>query len=383
MTLWLWVGGGLGVAVLLVEVGFRLYLKAKGKTFTPPKTHRNLYIVPHPYLPYVYKLNAIIDNSQVAPYPLHAGRFEFRSVRINNIRCMDRDVQLQKPPGTRRVMCLGSSSIASSIWEKGCPTQYSVPLCLKESLERYALDCPCEVLNCGMGGWTTAEIFINFALHLIDLRPDVVILYQGFTDLEPALTGPFASDYSHSRRNLGEVYARLRLATYVPNLGAWRSYFYLKRTLLGFGNIRYDLLRSVRLKKPDFSNPFMGVETERRNVEHLIHLCQANGIQIVLSTYAYHLYGAEGREPRMHKYQEGVGLENEVLRDLATRHQIPLVDIAALIPDDDAYFLDAVHFTPLGMQFLADQFAGRIAELLAAGPDRAERSPQGVVDVPR
>lgn len=354
------------MVVLLVEMAFRVYLRVNGIAFAPPKTHRNLYIISHPYLPCVYKPHAIVDNTQVAPYPLHAGRFEFRSVRINNLRFMGDDVQLQKKPGTWRVLCLGSSSIASSIWEKGNPKQYSIPLCLKESLEQRVSNHPCEVLNCGMGGWTTAEIFINFALHLVDLKPDIVILYHGFNDLEPSLTTPFASDYSHSRRNLGEVYAKIRFASYIPNLGAWKTYFYLKRELLGFGNIRYDLLRSIRVKKPDFANPFMGMEAERRNVEHLIHLCQANRIPIILSTYAYHVYEKVKQDPRALKYKEGVEIENRVFRDLAAQHRLPLVDVAALIQDDDAYFVDSVHFTPLGMQFLADQFAGRIEEIVSA-----------------
>ena len=174
MMLWPWVIAGVCGLIVLGEVAFRIFLRVRGVHFLPPKTHRNFYIVPHPYLPFVYKPHSVVDNTQVAPYPLHRGRYEFKSTRINNIRFSDEDVRSQKQPGTVRVMCLGSSSIASSIWEVGNPKQYSIAICLRESLEQRFGSHRYEVLNCGMGGWTSAEIFINFALHLIDLGPNIV-----------------------------------------------------------------------------------------------------------------------------------------------------------------------------------------------------------------
>lgn len=375
--MWLWLLGGLGALAVLVEVVFRVLLRLRGIRFTPPKTHRALYIMPHPYLPFVYKPNSEINNIQGSPYPLHSGRFEIRSHRINNIRFFDEDVSLEKVPGTRRVMCLGNSSTANGLWEVGDPKEYSYPLCLRDSLRRRFGDGRFEILNCGMGGWTSAEIFINFSLHLIDLRPDLVVLCHGLNDLDASLTAPFASDYSHSRRNLGEAFARIRLATHVPNLRRWKSYFYLKRALLGFGNIRYDLLRSIRVRRPDFDSPFMGLGTERRNVEHLIHLCQANQIRIILATYPYHVYAQVSRDRRVLKYQEGVRMENAMIRELADKHRLPLVDLASLLPDDDTYFVDTVHFTPEGCRFVADRLAERIAEVsLAARGDRMP-VPQG------
>lgn len=364
MTLWLsLVVGACGLA-LLGEAAFRALLRIRRIKFTPPKAYRDLYIVPHPYLPYVYQPHAVVGNAEVASYPLHAGRYEFRSVRINSIRFFNEDVQVQKEPGTWRAMCLGGSTTANSIWEIGNPKEYSYPLCLRESLKQRFSGDRYEVLNCGMGGWTSAEILINFALHLIDLRPDVIVLYHGFNDLEASLTAPFAPDYSHSRRNFGEAYARIRLASYLPSLRFWKSYAFLKGKLFGLGNIRYDLLSAIRAGKADLDNPFMGLETERRNLEHLLHLCRANEVQVILSTFAYHVYAQVEHDRRTLKYRDGVRMENAMLRELAERHGLPLVDIAALIPDDDAYFVDTVHFTPLGMQFLADQFSDSIAEAI-------------------
>lgn len=375
MSFWFWLSITATI-FLLGEAAFRVVLRLRGVHFEPPKTSGDLYIVPHPYLPYVYRPGSLVGNAQSAPYPLHKGRYEFRSHRINNIRFFNEDVG-PKQPGVCRVMCLGASTTANSLWELGDLKEYSYPLCLKDALDARVGSGRCEVLNCGMGGWTSAEILINFALHLIDLQPDVVVLYHGFNDLEASLTAPFASDYSHSRKNFGEAYARIKFASYWPNFRSWKSYVFIKGRLLGFGNVRYDLLSSIRAGKADLDNPFMGLDTERRNIEHLIHLCKANGVQIILSTFAYHLYARVSQERRALKYRDGVAMENTMLRELAARHDLPLVDVASQIPDHDDYFADTIHFTPEGMRWVADRFAERIVNIMNACAECLEQSGRG------
>jgi hypothetical protein len=155
----------------------------------------------------------------------------------------------------------------------------------------------------------------------------------------------------------------------LPSLRWWKSYAFLKAKLMGFGNIRYDVLSSIRVGKANLDNPFMGLETERRNLEHLIHLCTARRIQLLLCTFAYHVHAQVARDQLTLKYREGVSLENQMLRELAEQHALPLVDHAAQIPDDDAYFVDTMHFTPLGMRTLAHHVAAAILALQAAdGP---------------
>lgn len=359
MLLWL---VAIAAALLTVEVSFRAFLRLRGTTFVVPRTHRDLYVVPHPYLPYVYRPNTVVGNVQPAPYPLHRGRFEFRPHRINNIRFFNEDVSPEAAPGVRRIMCLGGSTTANSLWVVGDPDEYSYPLCLRESLKQRDPDGRYEVLNCGMGGWTSAEILVNFALHLIDLRPALIVLYHGFNDLEASLTAPFASDYSHSRKNFGEAYARIKLASRLPNLRLWKSYAFLKSRLLGFGNVRYDLLSSIRAGKPNLDNPFMGLDTERRNIRQLIQLCRANRIGVVLTTFAYHVHERVRDDRQVLKYRDGVRMENQVWCELAREYELPLVDLAALVPDEDAYFVDTIHFTPEGMRCVADHLARCIVE---------------------
>ena len=45
------------------------------------------------------------------------------------------------------------------------------------------------------------------------------------------------------------------------------------------------------------------------------------------------------------------------MRDLSKLHKLTIVDNANLIPAEEKYFLDSLHFTPEGMKLLAKNIA--------------------------
>tara|TARA_B110000971_G_C19508930_1_gene276547 strand:- start:111 stop:302 length:192 start_codon:yes stop_codon:yes gene_type:complete len=59
-------------------------------------------------------------------------------------------------------------------------------------------------------------------------------------------------------------------------------------------------------------------------------------------------------------YQKIVLEENEVMRKLAAKNNLVLVDTASLISKEPANFLDSIHFTAQGMSLLAQCFAEKI-----------------------
>ena len=46
-----------------------------------------------------------------------------------------------------------------------------------------------------------------------------------------------------------------------------------------------------------------------------------------------------------------------IMRDLSKLHKLTIVDNANLIPAEEKYFLDSLHFTPEGMKLLAKNIA--------------------------
>ncbi|MBI4349168.1 MAG: SGNH/GDSL hydrolase family protein [Elusimicrobia bacterium] len=354
----------LALVAVVVEVCVRLTLRLRGTSFEAPRRVHPPYLAPHPYLPYAFLPGVAFGGTEPTLFTLHRGRFEFRRQRTNQYRCLG-DQLGPKRDGTLRILCLGHSSTESCVWEVGGSIEHSLPLELERYLSRRSTDRRIEVVNCGVGGWTTAEMLVHFALTLLDGEPDVVILYQGANDLIPSLTPGFRSDYSHSRRNLGEVFWRTSLASRLPDLPWWKSYSYVTMRLIGSGNVRHDAHANVNVGRIQVAGPFTGLSTERRNMESLIHLCRGNRIKLILATFAYYVYPAVAADPLKLKLREGVREENEMLRNLARDHGLPLVDVARLIPMEDRFFLDTLHLTPAGMEFLAQRFGDAVLSSIA------------------
>ena len=49
--------------------------------------------------------------------------------------------------------------------------------------------------------------------------------------------------------------------------------------------------------------------------------------------------------------------ENEIIRGLAKKNNLILIDNSILVPADEEYFVDSIHFTPMGMKLLARNIA--------------------------
>ncbi len=51
-----------------------------------------------------------------------------------------------------------------------------------------------EVINAGVGGYDSYRNLINILFRVLPLQPDLLVIYQGFNDIDPRLVYPY-SDY--------------------------------------------------------------------------------------------------------------------------------------------------------------------------------------------
>ncbi|MEW5692818.1 MAG: SGNH/GDSL hydrolase family protein [Candidatus Hydrogenedentota bacterium] len=325
-----------------------------------------IYHEPHPYLPFVYKSHAMTQKEMDSTYSLHRGEgYRFGCYTTNNYRHLNgpngsRNIVMPKPQGMIRINCLGDCITGNYIQYKG--VEYSYPLELEKIVKARYPDNNIEINNFGLGCYSSAEVLIEFILSIIDTQPDIVILYNGYNDLPISLTPNFRSDYSHARKNLGEDYYRYKIASWLPALPlAFYNYFvnfYLSQ------NIRFTLFGAIQRGLPDFDSEFRGLETYRRNTEHLINICKCNGIHIILSTYCYNLY-ENVKKSKVHlKYLEGTLKQNEIVRKLAAKHQCSLVDNYALVPGLEENYMDSIHFSPRGMRLVAENISKEVINLI-------------------
>ena len=206
---------------------------------------------------------------------------------------------------------------------------------------------------------------INFQLNILPTRPDYVVLYHGYNDLHLYLSEGFAADYSHGRQTLAAQMPVIKRAHRWPKIGFWHSYECLKDTLFGTGNIRNDVLAMISSAPADTEREFHDLRVERDILENIVILCRHHGIRVVLSSYAYFNYAADAPSA---KYASGVDQENENMRELAETHATLWVDQAAQIPFVEENFVDAIHFTPRGMDILAANFTQVLLADIADSP---------------
>ena len=375
------VGAGLGgrltifivlsaALVLGAEVFFRLgYRFYTGGVYQPfPKLHfESLYVEPHPYIPFVNKRNFKTEKGGPANYPLHKGRFFFGQYATNNLGFANgsngsRNIEIPKPDGLLRINCIGASTTGNYIEFNGQSFSYPIEL---ENILRARMPIDVEVNNCGQGGYNSADIMVRFALQVINTQPDIVVIYHAYNDIRAYLTPGFEADYSHVRRNLGENYWKFALASKMPYIPIKFLNYLLNQWMPG--SIRNSLLDQVSKGNFDSAlDPSSGLDTYQRNLQHIINLCRCNGIQVVLSTYCHFLYDAIKDDPLHLLYRSIVNEENKIMRYLAEKNELKLVDNAIQVPHDERYFVDSIHFTPEGMHLIAGNIAEEIASLYAS-----------------
>jgi len=359
----------LALLVAGVEYWFRRWHRRKfSADFVPrpkPQLWEDNYVEPNPFLTFTYRRNFVLSRPQRIRYKLHPDKFHsFRTpLRLNNLGHFGRDVSPRKPAGVKRVACLGSSTTANNIADE--TTDHCYPEILQRMLDERCGAERAEVLNCGIGGWSTPDIFINFVLNILPLQPDVVIFYHGMNDLQHYLADGFRPDYGHARSGLGEVLHRIRLAWALPTISFLHAYEWLKWKYLGTGNVRNDVMRFIVKSPAAYSRPIPDLAPERDVLENLVLLCQARGIRVVIGSFAF--FDHDGSE-KLSRLAEGVRAENEMFRELAERRGCPFVDVSGLMPQDDIHFVDEVHMSPVGMNLLARAMADAVEPLVKGAP---------------
>ena len=268
------------IIILLLEVIFRFwyYLKYKRSYHISIKIPwKDSYVIPNPFLSFSYKRNSIIDKNQKLPYPLHTNKFySFKDpLHLNNIGHFGKNIKLKK--SKIRILCLGASTTANNISDG--KQDYTYPKLLQKYLgNKY------EVVNCGIGGWTSIDILINFQLNLLQYKPDMIILYHGYNDLAYHLMDNIKTDYSHGRKNLGEVIYKIKRSYFLPKIKFFHLYEFFKDKIFGTGNVRNDVMFMINKQQIDYLKEFKTLQIEKNIIENLYILCKHHNIKILSST---------------------------------------------------------------------------------------------------
>jgi len=346
---WLVCLGTLASLYLLAEIGLRVYLFALA-----PEEKRSKYArpgdlpperakyVPHPYL----------------SYALNPGyRSQDGQNRHNSLGFRGDEVALAKAPGTYRIVCVGGSTVYDTEIEDyhaSFPAQLQV--CLREGGHPEV-----EVVNGGVGGYTSFETLVDVAMRVLELAPDLLVIYHNSNDVHARLVPPEAFRFDNSG---------YRHEWWVGD--AWWDHSLVLRYFgvqWGFSprNTLEQHTKRVHDEERDFAACIEHNDSRyfARNTEEMIALARQRSAAVMLTSYATcPERGGYAAEPH---YRRGFGENDQALKELAARMDVPYFDFAAQMPLDLELWADGVHNTAAGARRKAELFAAFIAARFLSG----------------
>lgn len=280
--------------------------------------------------------------------------FRKAGIEVNSLGFRGPEVSLVKPALTFRLVALGDSTTFGDRSRSDGP--YAVRLQARLDLRR---DCRVriEVVNAGVEGYQARHVRHHLERAVRPLSPDLLLLYAGWNDI-----------WSNNPQNPGR-----RLDRWSPFNQVLRTSFAAK----AITKLAFDLRPAVREVGAETLRAYESFLPSRfrHDYEDLLDAVQAMGVRVVMLTLPSPL-GSPNQARNLHfpHYTTSPQLltllwhkYNAVIRDLAARRGIPLVDLArevARIPGSEALFSDSAHLTPEGAEAVAAILESR---LLSAG----------------
>jgi lysophospholipase L1-like esterase len=292
-------------------------------------------------------------------------------VPINRLGFAGVAPDIQKLPGTIRVLTLGGSTFFNRNIADSLSVKLNALLSQSDNMHK------AEVL----GGALQTHTSRSSVLKLQALRRygfdaangfDYVVIYHGINDL-------WANNYSPEEfRN---DYAQI---------GPWyRHNFFLDHSLIArkiYNDWIYPRLYVQRAggypqSAEENKTNFASEETFRNNIQQLIDDTRSSGSAPILMTFAWHIpqgytyelfaehaLGYDGEDSSNETpvemwgsvayVQEGLARHNAVVRQLAAKNNVPLLDMETLIGHDASKFGDVCHLSVSGTQLMVNALAG-------------------------
>jgi lysophospholipase L1-like esterase len=310
--------------------------------------------------------------AQLKPYVGFTPQRNYRSATVNTNERGFRGgpVISPKPTGRRRVVVLGGSAVFGS----GASSDAATFPARLQAVLRARGGREVDVVNAGAPAYVSGQELARLIYEVVDLEPDVVILYDGFNDLNsPLLFDPRpgypsnfgwlerAVHFNSFRTLLGY---RLELAAQSSGLGFWA------RRLRG---VRDDAVPAAPAVDADI------IETYRRNLDRMVSVMQAHGIRAVC-VFQPTLLARQRRTPaeaalvayveRRHpgyarRFSGLLPRAVEAMRGVAAARGVAFVDLSGLFDaSTETLFIDTAHVTDRGNALIAERLGPETDKLL-------------------
>jgi lysophospholipase L1-like esterase len=298
-------------------------------------------------------------------------------ISINRWGFRGQDFAVPKSSGIFRIAAIGGSTTFGTKLND----DETWPTCLEKELRSQGKAV--EVLNFGVPGYSSIEELILLESNVLDLRPDVVVIYAGYNDLKynraPA-SGPFASDYSHFKR---VPFRESTIRTFLNrNSALWLAAVTKVNALKIRGSDNYLGRTGPRYDSIDPA----GVKAFSRNLDSIISICVSKGMAVVLvsearsfdaetqasddlrrnagsALYWVPQFSTKGLTEGFIEYAEAMA---DVVQRAARNEVVPVLyfDAHSRMPRDPDYYWDSVHMNRSGSELLAGLLAPTVSEAI-------------------
>ena len=349
--------------LVLVEAGLRIwlnhfsshsqYVKYSLYTDVPAKMYQ---WSPHHYLNYY-------------PTPDYKKGLTYH----NSLGYRSREFNPEKPANTYRIVLLGgSTTYTASVKDNDKTFAYQLERILRNDYGKENI----EVINAGVSGYNSWESLINLQFRVLDIDPDLVIVYHGTNDVHTRLVSPdaYKGDNSGRRKRWSQpgipLFEHSLLLRYIGRKSGLTSQAGLGTLVnspdfLGVGGENWnrkkysleELSEKYNLDELLVKNPPVYF---RRNLINMTSIARTNDVSVAFATWAHSPYFNDYASTDA--YQAGFRENNAVVTDVATRYGAYLFDFAALMPQDREYWSDGRHVNEAGALLKAKLFADFILD---------------------
>ena len=285
---------------------------------------------PHPYLTYIPAPNYTNITGKTSHNSMGFRGPEIRKSSSNTIR----------------IVTIGGSTTYNTKIEED---QKTYPAQLQTYLNSAQNKIEVEVINAGVGGYTTWESFINFAFRVLEIEPDILIIYHAANDLHTQRVRNYASDNIGYRRpwHLSTDW-KLALLKHSYIVRLFRSIFRYSKPL---GVEHYTNVEIV-----DYSKPAQYIHEPyyfEKNLQKIIKLAKSYDIEVILCTFASNPNFTKHYASTEY-YKKGFLKMNTIIRECSVRYDLVCVDLETAMSRESLYWVDGVHMNEKGAEKKAE-----------------------------
>ncbi|MBI3159785.1 MAG: SGNH/GDSL hydrolase family protein [Chloroflexi bacterium] len=290
--------------------------------------------------------------------------------RHNSLGYRGEEIAVPKPEGVFRIVAIGGSTTYSAGVED---YRQSYPYLLQEKLRAAGYE-QVEVINAGVFSYSSLENLMNFQLRVLELDPNLVIVYEGVNEIATRMIWP----YSRYRGDLSGF--EKRLLSFEPPWWeqitlARAALIYMDRIephstlqrnfMIALGSFLGDTFVSQQLDGEYPSGVFERhpadeiLATNRpvyyeRNLRTLAAIAEARGIAVLFVSFVHSPEFPEEPRAWAEEYVAAYAEQNALLAGIAADTPAFFYNLAAVMPTDAEYFTDGIHFSASGNELRAD-----------------------------